>query len=184
MVCERCLTSVRKIFDEMGIEVSDIVLGEVSLPEDLTEPQKKILEKRLTENGFELLEEVSKKQIEKIKTLIISKVSSLDMGEDFKLSEYISQHLHKEYSGISKLFSQLENITLEQYFILQKTEKVKELLAYNEHTLSEISVMLGYKTLQHLSSQFRKTTGFSPSEFRRLKNKKRFPLDKIHSDFP
>ncbi len=181
MVCERCLASVRKIFDDMGIEVSDVVLGEVSLSEPLTEQQKKILEKHLSENGFELLEEVSEKQIEKIKNLIVGKISALDIEENFKLSEYISQHIHKEYSGLSKLFSQFENTTLEQYFILQKIEKVKELLAYNEHTLSEISVMLGYKTVQHLSSQFRKTTGFSPSEFRRLKNKNRLPLDKIKS---
>ncbi len=166
MVCERCLASVRKIFDDMSIEVSDVVLGEVSLSEPLTDQQKKILEKHLSESGFELLEEVSEKQ---------------DIEENFKLSEYISQHIHKEYSGLSKLFSQFENTTLEQYFILQKIEKVKELLTYNEHTLSEISVMLGYKTVQHLSSQFRKTTGFSPSEFRRLKNKNRLPLDKIKS---
>ena len=95
------------------------------------------------------------------------------------LSKYLSEKLNKEYSSISKVFSQTENITLEQYFILQKIEKVKELLIYRELTLSQIADKLGYKTVQHLSQQFKKITGFSPSQFQELKEKKRFPIDLI-----
>ena len=95
------------------------------------------------------------------------------------LSKYLSEQLNKEYSNISKIFSQTENITLEQYYILQKIEKVKELLIYRELTLSQIADKLGYKTVQHLSQQFKKTTGFSPSQFQELKEKKRLPIDLI-----
>ena len=102
-----------------------------------------------------------------------------DIDEDFLLSKYLSEKLNKEYSSISKVFSQTENITLEQYFILQKIEKVKELLIYRELTLSQIADKLGYKTVQHLSQQFKKITGFSPSQFQELKEKKRLPIDLI-----
>ena len=137
------------------------------------------LNENLQKIGFEILENASQKQIEIIKKLILEKVQNLDINEDFLLSKYLSEQLNKEYSNISKIFSQTENITLEQYFILQKIEKVKELLIYRELTLSQIADKLGYKTVQHLSQQFKKTTGFSPSQFQELKEKKRLPIDFI-----
>jgi AraC-like DNA-binding protein len=111
------------------------------------------------------------KQIEIIKKLILEKVQNLDIDEDFLLSKYLSEQLNKEYSNISKIFSQTENITLEQYFILQKIEKVKELLIYRELTLSQIADKLGYKTVQHLSQQFKKTQDFRRHNFKNSKKK-------------
>lgn len=179
MVCNRCISAVQIIFDELGKETNTILLGEVETKNILSEKELEKLDLRLKSAGFELLKDSSKKQIEKIKTLIISKISEEDIPENFILSEFLKSGMHKDYSSISKLFSQNENVTLEQYFILQKIEKAKELLIYNEFTLTEISQKLGYKSVQHLSSQFRKITGFSPTQFLKSKNRKRIELDKI-----
>lgn len=179
MVCSRCISAVEAVFSEAGFPPQKVQLGEVEISDEIPQHQLKKLQHQLENSGFEILEDQSGKLIEKIKTLIIEKIASLDIEENFKLSEFVSSHLHREYSALSKLFSQQENVTLEQYFILQKIEKVKELLAYGENTLTEIATLLGYKSVQHLSSQFRKTTGFSPSEFSKLKNKPRKSLDKI-----
>lgn len=117
--------------------------------------------------------------VDKIKNLIILKVGELDIADNFILSEYLSSAIHKDYSSLSKTFSQNENITLEQFFILQKIEKAKELLLYNEFNLTEIAGKLGYKSVQHLSSQFKTITGFTPTEFKKLKVHHRKPLDQV-----
>jgi len=179
MVCNRCIAAVKHIFEQEQIHPKSVQLGEVEIDGGIEDEKWNIVHTQLQHSGFEILEDQSQKIIEKIKTAIIDQIAQLSIEEDFKLSEFISNQLHREYSAISKLFSQHENITLEQFFILQKIEKVKELLAYQEYTLTEISVMLGYKSVQHLSSQFRKMTGFSPSEFSKLKNKHRKSLDEI-----
>ncbi|RZJ40866.1 MAG: AraC family transcriptional regulator, partial [Chryseobacterium sp.] len=136
------------------------------------------LDSKLQLTGFEILEDSSKKQIEKIKNLLVEKIAEEDIAEDFMLTEYISSQMNKDYSSLSKLFSQNESVTLEQYFILQKIEKVKELLLYKEFNLTEISQKLGYKSVQHLSSQFKKITGFSPTQFLNSKEK-RIALDQV-----
>jgi len=179
MVCNRCISAVQAIFDELTIETSNIDLGEVESKNQISEKDLENLNFKLKSTGFEILEDSSKKQIEKIKNLIIQKISEQDIAEGFVLSEFLSSGLNKDYSAISKLFSQNENVTLEQYFILQKIEKVKELLLYKEFSLTEISQKLGYKSVQHLSSQFRKITGFSPTQFLNSKDKKRVALDKV-----
>lgn len=179
MVCNRCISAVQTIFDELGEELWNIQLGEAETKNPLSEKDLEKLDLKLKSAGFELLKDSSKKQIEKIKTLIIQIISEEDIPENFILSEFLKAGMHKDYSAISKLFSQNENVTLEQYFILQKIEKAKELLVYNELTLTEISQKLGYKSVQHLSSQFRKITGFSPTQFQKSKNRKRIELDKV-----
>ena len=178
MVCNRCISAVQTIFDELKIETSDIVLGEVETKIEISERNLAKLNSKLKSTGFEILEDSSKKQIEKVKNLIIQKIAEEDIAEDFVLTEFLSSELNKDYSSISKLFSQNENVTLEQYFILQKIEKVKELLLYKEFNLTEISLKLGYKSVQHLSNQFKKITGFSPTQFLSSKEK-RIALDKI-----
>lgn len=178
MVCNRCISAVIAIFDKLEIEISDIDLGEVKTKDKISDQVLQNLNYQLRSIGFEILEDSSKKQIEKIKNLIIQKITEEDIAEDFVLTEFLSSELNKDYSAISKLFSQNEKVTLEQYFILQKIEKVKELLLYKEFNLTEISLKLGYKSVQHLSNQFKKTTGFSPTQFLNSKEK-RIALDKI-----
>lgn len=179
MVCNRCITAVEDVFRNSEIDFVSVNLGWVETSNDLSNNKLQKLNENLQKIGFEILENASQKQIEIIKKLILEKVQNLDIDEDFLLSKYLSEQLNKEYSNISKIFSQTENITLEQYYILQKIEKVKELLIYRELTLSQIADKLGYKTVQHLSQQFKKITGFSPSQFQELKEKKRLPIDLI-----
>jgi len=125
------------------------------------------------------LDDKKQKQIEKIKSLLIKKVQSGDVEEHFSISEYLSNALHKDYSYISRLFSEVEGITVEQFFILQKIEKVKEWLVYGELNLSEISFRLGYSSVAHISAQFKKITGLTPSHFKKLGNPQRKSLDEL-----
>ena len=179
MVCNRCITAVERVFKDLNLEITAVSLGEVETADDLDSAQLRKLDESLRESGFEILEDYAQQLIEKVKNEIILLVDGLDIPEDFILSKFISEKLHRDYSAVSKLFSQNESVTIEQYFILQKIEKVKELLFYDEFSLTEISGKLGYKSVQHLSSQFRNSTGFTPSGFKKLKVKNRIPLDKI-----
>ena len=179
MVCGRCIAAVSDIFEELNIKITKISLGEVETADEISKSNIQLIENRLKETGFERIKDVSHQLVEKIKNLIIIKIGKLDIDEDFLLSKFLSFELHKDYSALSKTFSQNENITIEQFFILQKIEKVKELLLYNEFNLTEIAGKLGYKSVQHLSSQFRNTTGFTPTGFKKLKVHDRKPLDKI-----
>lgn len=179
MVCGRCISAVENIFNDINIKVKNINLGEVETASEISETNLQALEKYLQKTGFERIKDSAHQLIEKIKNLIIVKISELDIDENFLLSEFLTSKLHKDYSSLSKTFSQNENITLEQFFILQKIEKVKELLLYNEFTLTEIAGKLGYKSVQHLSSQFRNSTGFTPTEFKKLKIHNRKPLDQV-----
>lgn len=179
MVCNRCISAVEKVFNDLKIDISQVDLGEVETNNDLTEKEILKLDEVLQKIGFQLLEDSSKKQIEAIKKHIILKINDLDISEDFILSKFISEKLAKDYSILSKNFSVNENVTLEQYFILQKIEKAKELLLYNEFSLTEISHHLGYKSVQHLSTQFKNITGFTPTSFKKLKSNNRISIDKI-----
>lgn len=177
MVCNRCISAVEKIFSEAGIAVNSVALGEVETNSDVSAEKMLAIEKSLLETGFERIKDSTHQLIDKIKNMIIIKIGELDIDENFLLSEFLSSKIPKDYSALSKTFSQNENITLEQFFILHKIEKVKELLLYNELTLTEIAGKLGYKSVQHLSSQFRNTTGFTPTEFKKLKDHQRKTLD-------
>ncbi|UWX62040.1 AraC family transcriptional regulator [Chryseobacterium oranimense] len=177
MVCNRCISAVEKIFSEAEIETSSVTLGEVETKADVSEKKMNAVEKSLVDTGFERIKDSAHQLVDKIKNTIIIKISELDIDENFLLSEFLSSKIHKDYSSLSKTFSQNENITLEQFFILHKIEKVKELLLYNEFTLTEIAGKLGYKSVQHLSSQFRNITGFTPTEFKKLKDHQRKTLD-------
>ncbi|OCA71867.1 AraC family transcriptional regulator [Chryseobacterium contaminans] len=179
MVCNRCIAAVETIFNNADIKTRSVILGEVETESEIPPSIMQAIEEKLLATGFERIMDSSHQLIEKIKNLVIAKISELDIDEDFLLSEFLSAKLHKDYSSLSKTFSQNENITLEQFFILQKIEKVKELLLYNEFNLTEIAGKLGYKSVQHLSTQFRNVTGFTPTEFKKLKDHHRKPLDKL-----
>lgn len=179
MVCNRCISAVEKIFSEADVKIHSVTLGEVETETDIPAEKMLAVEKKLLETGFERIMDSTHQLVDKIKNIIILKISELDIDEDFLLSEFLSSKIHKDYSSLSKTFSQNENITLEQFFILHKIEKVKELLLYNEFTLTEIAGKLGYKSVQHLSSQFRNITGFTPTEFKKLKDHQRKTLDSL-----
>lgn len=179
MVCGRCIKVVREELEKLGLNVEHIELGEVSISgkEFPYEKIKTVLE----ENGFELVEDKKAMLINKVKSLIIEVIQSDRLEEmDMNFSEYLSEQLDTDYSYLSSLFSSVENITIEHYIILQKIERAKELLRYNELTLSEIAWRLGYSSVQHLSNQFRKVTGFTASQFKSLTDNYRRPLDHLH----
>lgn len=165
MVCPRCISAVEKTFEDIKVKPIQVQLGEVTLFKELNGKQALQLKEKLESLGFELLDDNRKQQIEKIKSIVINHIHHLEDGK-FVFSDIIANKLKKEYSQLSKLFSATEGITIEQYIILQKTEKVKELLIYNQMNLSEISDKMGYSSVAHLSSQFKKTTGLTPSQFK------------------
>ena len=179
MVCNRCIMVVRQEFEKEGLIPLEVNMGEVVLSESVSESQLKSIGNRLTDLGFEILDDKNKKLIEKTKTVLIEKVQTGDIEEHFNLSDYLPKKLNKEYTQLSRLFSEVEGITLEQFFILQKIEKVKEWLVYDELTLSEISYRLGYSSVAHLSAQFKKVTGLTPSEFKKLGVKHRKSIDNL-----
>ncbi len=178
MVCPRCVKAVQDIFHKMGVTGAVTQLGKVTLAEAITEEQLGKLAESLMEIGFELLDDQRKQQIDRIKTIIIEQVHYAGDAKT-KLSAILSGELNKEYSAISKLFSETEGITIEQFAILQKTEKVKELLVYDELNLNEIAYQLGYSSPAHLSGQFKKVTGLTPTQFKKLGIHLRKPLDGV-----
>ena len=168
MFCNRCVMVVKQKLEKMKLKIVNVSMGEVELVKPASAKQLSDISVRLQELGFELLDDQKQKQIEKIKNLLIKKVQSGDIGEHFSISGYLSKSLHKDYSSVSRLFSQVEGITIEQFFILQKIEKVKEWLVYGELSLNEISYKLGYSSVSHLSAQFKKITGLTPSDFKKM----------------
>lgn len=181
MVCDRCIRVVKDELMKLKLHVSEVSLGEATiLDEDKKVNMEKIREV-LEKNGFELLDDRQAKTVEKIKISIIELIQNQSSGQfnNTSFSKYLSDKLAMSYQYLSNLFSSKEGITLEKYIINQKIEKVKELLIYNEFTLSEIAYKLGYSSVQHLSNQFKKVTGFTPSKFKKLKNKKRTSLDRV-----
>ena len=181
MVCGRCIKVVREELENLGYTVSNVELGEATISTDKKEIDIAPIKKVLEENGFELLDDKHKKLVEKIKTIVIAQIQKSKNGElgKFNFSKYISENLNMSYQYLSNLFSSLEDVTIEKFIIHQKIEKVKELLIYDEITLSEISYQLGYSSVQHLSSQFKKITGFTPSHYKNLKDRNRNPLDRV-----
>lgn len=178
MVCRRCISAVESILNGMGVTPLLINLGEVVLENPLANEQKQELRARLESAGFELLDDQRKQQIERIKAIVIERIHHR-VDDKFNFPEVLAAELNREYSSLSKLFSETEGITIEQYVILQKIEKVKELLVYNELSLSEISDQLGYSSVAHLSSQFKKVTGFTPTQFKEQGISHRKTLDNV-----
>ena len=180
MVCNRCIKVVKEELEKLGLHIKNIILGEVELTAEPTKVQFQNIKDVLELNGFELIEDRRAKTIEKIKSVVIKTIYDDEKILDKKnFSEIIESEIGMEYHYLSSLFSSLESITIEQYIILQKVERVKELLKYNEFNLSEIAYKLGYSSVQHLSNQFKKITGLSASEFKLLTKNMRKPLDKV-----
>ena len=178
MVCPRCVQAVSQVFASLDITPLDVRMGEAIVAEPLTAGQHADLQRELEAIGFELLDDQQKQLVERIKTIIIDHIHRLE-DNHFVFTDVLQVELNKEYSQLSKLFSEKEGITIEQYVILQRTEKVKELLSYNELTLSEIAYRLGYSSVAYLSAQFKKITGLTPSQFKKLGINLRKPLDQL-----
>lgn len=179
MVCRRCVMMVEQELERLGIEAQSVKLGGIDLKEEINEEQREQLAQSFAGLGFEIIDDKRSRTIERIKNLIIELVQEQDAQLDIKLSEYLSRQLHSDYSALSKLFSAVEGMTIEQFYIAQKIEKIKELLVYDELSLSEIADMFHYSSVAYLSNQFKKVTGLSPSHFKKIKAEKRKSLDEI-----
>lgn len=180
MVCARCIKSVTGIFRSVGIQLKDIKLGVATAEQEISQENSENVKKLLEAEGFELLDNNKMKLVESIKNLIVELVHYKDLDEmKENLSDYLSKQLYKDYTYLTNLFSSIEETTIEQYFILQKIEKVKEWLVYDQLTLSEMAFKLGYSSVAHLSGQFKKITGFTPSQFKKLKDHNRRKLEDI-----
>ncbi|RMF36040.1 MAG: AraC family transcriptional regulator [Chlorobiota bacterium] len=181
MVCRRCILAVEEVLMAMGITPIAVTLGEAVLPRTLTEEERARLAARLEALGFELLDDRRRALIEHVKAAIIEVLWSGDeqLLERIVFSDYLEQNVGVRYSTLSRLFSQLEGKTIERYIIEQKIERVKELIAYDELSLTEIAYRLGYSSVHYLSSQFKQVTGMTASQFRLLRKKPRRPLDEI-----
>jgi len=180
MVCPRCIESVQQVLTDFGLEVQDIKLGEVQIDR---QPDTDLLNKiseTLRQKGFELLRDKKTIVVDRVKSEIIKLVhQSENEILNVNLSSRLSALIGTDYSSISSLFSSSEGITIEKFTILQKIEKVKELLSYGELTASEIAFKMGYSSAAHLSAQFKKETGVTPGQYKKLKDKNRNPLDQI-----
>jgi len=170
---------VKSELEKLGLHPFVVELGEVEIQEADIDTVKDDLVKNLNSLGFGLIDDRKSKIIERIKTLIIELVHDKNNELKTNLSDYLSEQLSQDYNTLSHLFSEVEGITIEKYFIAQKIEKVKELLIYNELTLSEITYQLNYSSIAHLSNQFKKITGFSPTYFKQLKDKKRRQIEDL-----
>lgn len=180
MVCKRCIMVVQLQLQQLGLHPISVQLGEVEIQENkLNKQQQKQLNDNLLALGFVLLDDKRSRVIEKIKNIIIQQVHHTNDAANQNLSTLISTQLLMDYGYLSNLFSDVEGITIEKYFIQQKIEKVKELIMYDELTLSQIAFQLNYSSTAYLSSQFKKVTGFTPSHFKQLKDKKRQPIEEL-----
>jgi AraC family transcriptional regulator len=179
MVCGRCIKAVRLDLESLGYNIKIISLGEAVVEEDIPQEGFVKIKEILEDDGFELLEDKRSKIIEQIKIAVINRIYYETLSDDSNFSAYLEKSLNLDYNYLSTLFSSTENITIEHYIISQKIERAKELLKYGELTLSEIAYQLGYKSVQHLSSQFRQITGFTASKFRNLTDNRRKSLDNV-----
>ena len=181
MVCNRCIKVVREELELLDYKIEKIELGEVVITSHKEKFQLDKIKKSLEENGFEIIDSRNANITERVKILIIKLIHHKSTGNqsDINLHNAIIKEAGLSYQYVSSLFSSMEGTTIEKFIISQKIEKVKELIVYDELTLSEIAYRLGYGSVQHLSNQFKKVTGLSPSYFKKLKSNKRKSIDKV-----
>lgn len=179
MVCPRCITAVEDILNELHYPFEKVELGEAILNETLSAYQVATLKEKLLKHGFALLEDKKDKIVEAVKIHVIQLIKHPDFKHSKKFSTLLAKEIGYDYSHISSIFTANQGITIEKYVILQKIEYVKELLSYNELTLSEIADKLNYSSLAALSAQFKSITGTTPSDFKQLTNQGRKSLDNL-----
>lgn len=177
MVCNRCLSAVKQLLERSGYHIVSITLADVEISEQLTDQQKASLADELSRIGFELLDNPRSQLVEQIR-IAVQQWARM-RGERSKVSDYLTQQLGKNYSVLSKLFSEVRGITIEHYAMLHRIEYAKELLCYNQMSVSEIAYMLGFSSPAHLSKAFKDATGMSPTQFRGQSSHERRPLDEL-----
>ncbi len=179
MVCDRCKMVVKSELEQLGLQPLAVELGEVELKEELTNEEKERLNTRFRELGFELIDDKKSRLIERVKNLVVELVHHSDQQLNMNVSDYLMQFIPMEYKYLSNLFSEVEGTTIEKFYIAQRLERVKELLVYDELSLSEIADQMGYSSVAYLSTQFKKVVGLTPSHFKSIKASKRKSLDHL-----
>jgi AraC-like DNA-binding protein len=179
MVCIRCKIVVKEELTKLGMHYSSVELGEVELPETISAAQHDQVKIALLKVGLELMDDKKSVLIQKIKTVITELIHYSEEPLAINFSEYLSQKLSYDYTYLANLFSEVQGTTIEKFIITHKIERVKELLVYNELNLTEIAYLMHYSSVAHLSAQFKKVTGLTPSHFKQLKNKKRSMLEDL-----
>ncbi|WP_228237732.1 helix-turn-helix domain-containing protein [Allomuricauda sp. M10] len=179
MVSLRCKMAVKEELKKLGIHYVNVDLGTIEILEDITDLQREQLRESLMKSGLELLDDNRKIIIEKIKSVIIEMIHYSDELPKVNYSDYISEKLGYDYTYLANTFSEVKGITIQQFIIMNKIERIKELLLYNELNLTEISYLLHYSSVSHLSNQFKKITGLTPSFYKKLKKKRLKNLEDI-----
>jgi len=179
MVCDRCIMVVRSELEQLGHYVLRVDLGEAEITDTLTPEELAQVNDRLKAVGFSLIDDRKKRVVEKTKNLIVALVQSENNSLKTTLSQYLSFELAQDYSSISHWFSAQEGTTIEQYYALQKVERIKELIDYDELNLNEIADLLHYSSASHLSKQFKKVTGITPSQYKAMAESARQPLNQL-----
>ena len=179
MACESCKVVVKDALEELDISPVKVELGEIETKEDLTDEEKMELKKKKKKAGLELLEKKQGVLVEKIRKVIIDYVYKSDEKPNVKFSALLSEELNHSYTYLANFFSEVEATTIEQYIIALKIERIKELIIFGDDTFSEIAHKLHYSSVAHLSAQFKKATGLTPSHFKALKEKRRITIQNI-----
>jgi AraC-like DNA-binding protein len=179
MACESCKIVVKEALKDLDISPVKVELGEIETKDALSDEEKKLLNKKIKTAGLELLEKKQGVLIEKIRKVIIDYVYKSDEKPNIKFSTLLSEQLGHNYNYLANFFSEVEATTIEQFILALKIERIKELIIFGEDTLSEIAYKLHYSSVAHLSAQFKKITGLTPSHFRALKEKRRITIQNI-----
>lgn len=179
MVTRRCQAAVKEVLKDLGLHYIIVDLGEVDIMEDLSEEQREQVRAGLQKSGLELLDDKKTILIEKVKSIIIDMVHNSNEPIKTNFSDYISQKLNYDYTYLANLFSEVQGTTIQQFVIFHKVERIKELIMYDELNITEIAFMMNYSSVAHLSNQFKKITGLSPSQFRNFKSRKRNPIEDV-----
>lgn len=179
MVSKRCKMAVKEELQKLGLHFVVVDLGEVEVMEDLTSEQRTQLNQGLRKSGLELMDDKRAVLLEKIVNVITEMIHHTDESPKVNYSDYLSEKLGYDYTYMSNVFSEVKGITIQQFIIVNKIERVKEYLIYDELNLTEISYKLHYSSVSHLSNQFKKVTGLTPSSYKQLKDKKRNAIEDI-----